>query len=132
MQRYLAEQYVKANESLIKKLALRDQLMTQQIKTEIKTEVKAETNDIDPDDYLVKFETEAAGFLVDELPQAFVHKFLAFVREQKGRSGDEIDPFKVQKAKVDPNDPHLYDEKENTAVQLTTDDKKRPSDLNQK
>jgi hypothetical protein len=75
-------------------MALRDQLMTSHVKTEVKTET-TDSNEINITDYLAKFETEAAGYLVDELPQAFVSKFLAHVRQIQGKKDDELDPFKI-------------------------------------
>ena len=63
VQQHLAANYVKANEQLLKRLELRNKLM------EVKSEVKAEPEvAIKVEDYLAKFETEAAGFVVDELP----------------------------------------------------------------
>ena len=64
------------------------------------------------EDYLRRFETEAAGYLVDELPNEYIPKFLAFLQSRPAMSDDEIDPFKVPKPKVDPNDPHLYVEEQ--------------------
>lgn len=48
---------------MLKKVALRNHLID--IKSEVKTEAEVQ---IKADDYFTRFETEAAGFIVDELP----------------------------------------------------------------
>jgi hypothetical protein len=85
----------------------------------MKSEVKSEHTEMKFDQYLSQFETEAAGYLVDELPHEFIPKFLAYLQSS---CQNEIDPFKVPKARVDPNDPHLHEESK-------IDDKKRPPEV---
>ena len=63
VQKLLAMNYVNANEHMLKKVALRNHLID--IKSEVKTEAEVP---IKADDYFTRFETEAAGFIVDELP----------------------------------------------------------------
>ena len=85
----------------------------------MKSEMKSEQVEIQVDEYLQRFETDAAGYLVDELPHEFVHKFLSYLQK---RVSNEIDPFKIPKPKMDPNDPHLHVEETKTEL---NDDKKR-------
>lgn len=119
VQQHLAANYVKANEQLLKSLTLRNQLI------DVKSEVKSEADvPIKAEDYLAKFETDAAGFVVDELPQEYVHKFLSYLQKCNKTSENMLDPFKVPKQKVDPNDPHLHVEEQK--VGLGPVDKKRP------
>jgi hypothetical protein len=93
----------------------------------VKMEIKQEP--IKVDDFMQRFETEAAGFIVDELPHEFVHKFVGFLQQKNAEMGHggEVDPMKVPKPKMDPNDPHLHVEEQ----KQQTDDKKRPFDVKQ-
>lgn len=111
----MAELYVKNNEALIRRITMRSQLISVngQVKNEnVKTEVKEEP--IRVEDYLHRFETEAAGFVVDELPQDYIARFLSYLSAKDSGNGQksEVDPFKVPKPRMDPNDPHLYVEEQ--------------------
>ena len=89
--------------------------------------VKSEC-EMDVGPYLIKFQTEAAGYIVDELPNYLVNLFLIHLQKKNTAENNlngnamQINPFMIAQ-KVDENDPHLYEEtKKNN---FNNDDKKR-------
>lgn len=62
--------------------------------------VKSEC-EVDVGPYLIKFQTEAAGYIVDELPNSLVNQFLAHIQLENSAEGNfnyhgmQINPFMI-------------------------------------